>query len=39
MHVNLAALDTIGRLSSPGTYARITDRFQMLPPTWNGPAT
>jgi flavin reductase (DIM6/NTAB) family NADH-FMN oxidoreductase RutF len=39
MHVHLAALDTIGRLSSPGTYARITDRFQMLPPTRNGPAT
>jgi flavin reductase (DIM6/NTAB) family NADH-FMN oxidoreductase RutF len=36
MHVNLTALDTIGRLSSPGTYARITDRFQMLPPPWNG---
>ncbi|MEJ1130858.1 flavin reductase family protein [Variovorax sp. CCNWLW225] len=33
LHVNLGALDTIGRLSSPGTYARITDRFQMLPPT------
>lgn len=39
MHVNLAALDTIGRLSSPGTYARITDRFQMLPPAWNGQAS
>ena len=35
MHVNLAALDTIGRLSSPGTYARITDRFQMVPPAWS----
>jgi len=33
LHVNLKALDTIGRLSSPGTYARITDRFQMLPPS------
>jgi len=39
MHVNLAALDAIGRLSSPGTYARITERFQMLPPPWNGQAT
>ena len=36
MHVNLAALDTVGRLSSPGTYARITDRFQMLPPASSG---
>ena len=35
MHVNLAALDTIGRLSSPGTSARITDRFQMVPPAWS----
>lgn len=39
LHVNLGALDTIGRLSSPGTYSRITDRFQMLPPTLSGPAT
>lgn len=36
LHVNLGALDTIGRLSSPGTYARITDRFQMLPPVLKG---
>lgn len=33
LHVDLGVLDTIGRLSSPGTYARITDRFPMPPPS------
>lgn len=33
LHVDLNELDTIGRLSSPGTYTRITDRFTMLPPS------
>ncbi len=32
LHVDLDALNTIGRLSTPGTYTRITDRFQLLPP-------
>lgn len=37
-HVDLDALDSIGRLSSPGMYSRISDRFQLLSPAWNAPA-
>lgn len=32
LHVDMLALNPIGRLSNPGMYARITDHFQMLPP-------
>jgi hypothetical protein len=33
LHVDMLAMNPIGRLSNPGNYARITDHFQMLPPT------
>lgn len=33
LHVDMVAMNPIGRLSNPGMYARITDHFQMLPPT------
>jgi flavin reductase (DIM6/NTAB) family NADH-FMN oxidoreductase RutF len=32
LHVDMLAMNPIGRLSNPGMYARITDHFQMLPP-------
>ena len=32
LHVDMVRLNPIGRLANPGMYARITDRFQMLPP-------
>ena len=32
LHVDMVAMDPIGRLSNPGMYSRITDHFQMLPP-------
>lgn len=36
LHLDLGALNPIGRLSNPGMYARITDRFQLLPPPADG---
>lgn len=32
LHVDMVAMNPIGRLSNPGMYSRITDHFQMLPP-------
>jgi flavin reductase (DIM6/NTAB) family NADH-FMN oxidoreductase RutF len=32
LHVDMLAMNPIGRLSNPGMYARITDHFQLLPP-------
>jgi flavin reductase (DIM6/NTAB) family NADH-FMN oxidoreductase RutF len=37
-HIDMGALDVVGRLANPGMYARITDRFQLLPPTQDGVA-
>ncbi|MDQ8030474.1 MAG: flavin reductase family protein [Bordetella sp.] len=32
LHIDMQALNPVGRLANPGMYARITDRFQLLPP-------
>lgn len=32
LHVDMLAMNPVGRLSNPGMYSRITDHFQMLPP-------
>lgn len=32
-HIDMARLNPIGRLIGPGMYSRITDNFQLLPPT------
>jgi hypothetical protein len=32
LHVDMLALNPIGRLSNPSMYARITDNFYMPPP-------
>jgi len=31
-HIDLARLNSVGRLIGPGMYSRITDNFQLLPP-------
>jgi flavin reductase (DIM6/NTAB) family NADH-FMN oxidoreductase RutF len=36
LHVDMLAMNPISRLSNPGNYARITDHFQMLPPSQLG---
>lgn len=36
LHVDMVAMNPISRLSNPGNYARITDHFQMLPPSQLG---
>jgi flavin reductase (DIM6/NTAB) family NADH-FMN oxidoreductase RutF len=37
LRVDLDKLNPIGRLSSPGWYTRVTDRFQMMPPPIDTP--
>ncbi len=36
LYMDLSAFNPIGRLSNPGNYTRITDRFQMPPPASGG---
>ena len=38
LHVDMLALNPIGRLSNPGNYSRITDHFSMLPPAQPQPS-